>query len=225
MDQILEPLLSEEILPIFNKASLFGGKVVHATSTMMKYLNITTFQVSNNGLICIKLSEEIILQEKWPISVRLNYRNITFQLEPDNYTISGETITGTLPIKAKAIALRANERYAMPLSSDIKTSFYRIENRGGTVDIIAKVLDVSETGLGIIIDDAEEDLLKQNDHFWLKSINNLILPEPIFGRLVYSFQRRFKDTSDLKAGLSLSSPLSEDLMMRLHKISLITLKG
>ncbi|MFP5384816.1 MAG: PilZ domain-containing protein [Bacteriovoracia bacterium] len=225
MDHLLESLSQEEMSEILLKASLFGGQVTHPTPTRNLSIEILTFDLHRSGKLIIKLKEKINIHDKWPVTVKLNYRNISFQIEPDFYWIEDDILIGELPKKARAIPARDNKRFVLPLNSKIVTTLHRSEKRGETCDLNGTLLDISEKGLGIVVSTPDEELLKANDHVWITSINSEKLPGPVFARIVYVYSRRFRDTVDLRAGLSLESSLPLDVTRKLKDMSSLTLKG
>ena len=225
MDQSLESLPQEEIFQVLLKASLFGGQVIHPTPSRNLSIEIESFSLHRSGKLVIKLQNKIEIQDKWHVTVQLNYRNISFQLEPDLYWIEDNILIGELPKRARAIPARHNKRFVMPLNSQISTTLHRSEKRGEISDLKGTVLDVSEKGLGILVSATDEETLKENDHVWITSINSEKLPGPLFARIVYVYSRKFKDTIDLRAGLALETTLPMDVARKLKELSSLTLKG
>lgn len=219
MDNSYISLSSDEILAAIEKASLFGGQVSYPTASRNETLNIERITVDNDGRITMSLNGEIVMEERWPVSVMLNYRDISFQLDPKHYSIQDKTIQGTLPEKARGLRKRHDERYILPQQSSVTTTMYRIEKRGGSLELNLKVLDVSNSGLAVLVQDLkEENVLLKNDHLWVKSINGLQLEQPIFAKVVYVSQRNYKDTIDLKAGLQLQETLPGAVMRELQSL-------
>lgn len=224
MDLSLIKLLdTKEITPILHKASLFGGKVAQPTLTSSVITVIKSIDVRSNE-IRIKLFEDASLETNRPITIRLNYRNLNFILEPKQYSVTGTTIVTQLPTEAKAIALRPDERYVLPLHAKSLVSMKRIEKRGTQVEMDSTIVDVSRKGFGLLVNQTEEDLILKHDHIWVKSINNIPLPKPIFGRVVYVLERKYKDNVvDLKIGVSLESEIPEEIFEELKRMCQLVL--
>lgn len=224
MDSNLKALETYEIPYIIEKASLFGGRIVQPTPDANLTTLITRIDVDSYGMMFIRFSEEFAVEKERPVTVRLNYRNVSFLLDSKQYSIEGNVIVSQLPREAKAIAIRPNERYAMPLNSKVSSTIYRIEKRGGSVELNSHVVDVSTMGLGLIIHNSEEGVLLKNDHIWIRNINGRMLEEPIFGRIVYAHTRKFKDGSiDTKVGVSLESAIPENIFYELQNLSRVIL--
>lgn len=215
-----------EILPTINKASLFGGKISHPTSSHNEIFNINKIDIDSYGTMFIKVNELCTLEHKWPVSIMLNYRDISFQLEPDQYAIEGNVIVGQLPQKVRALPSRHDERYVLPILSQVQTSTYRIEKRGGNLELRMKVVDFSKSGMAILIQNVtEDDILLRNDHLWIKDINGITLDEPIFATIVYVSHRKYKDTVDLKAGISLQKEIPEAVFKKLQSMCSLILSA
>jgi hypothetical protein len=219
MDHSFITIPSDDIYSVIKKASLFGGTISYPTSSRNEMLNIDRIELDKHGKITLELSGDIMMKEKWPVSVTLNYRDITFQFDPKFYAIEGKKIISTLPEKARAIKERIDKRYILPHQSNIKTSMYRIEKRGGGLELDLKILDLSKKGLAILVQDPkEENALLRNDHLWIKSINGITLEQPIFATVVYVSHRHYKDALDLKAGLQLKEPIPGPVFRDLQKL-------
>lgn len=225
MDHTLHLLDSHEIPSVIQKASVFGGKIAQPSSTANASSLITRLDVDTCGVMFIRLMNEVQIEKKRPISIRLNYRNLSFSLDSEDYTVEGQTLIGQIPTKAKAIAIRDTERYIFPLDKKISGFVHRVENRGGNLDAEVMLIDVSRNGIGLLLPDCEKDAIVANDHIWLRSINGVSLETPIFGRIVYAFERKFKDTVDLKCGVSLENSLPEEVFLALQQQCRLVLRG
>lgn len=225
MDHTLYAVPSHEIPSIIEKASIFGGKIAQPSSTLNPSSLITRLDVDSSGVLLIRFHQEIDFEKNRPVNIRLNYRNVTFYLDSQDYSIQGQTLIGQLPREAKAIAIRDTERYVFPLDAKIAAHLHRVEKRGDQLSKSIRLVDVSSRGLGIIISDAEANSLIANDHIWLHSLNDLKLPQAIFGRVIYSFERKFKDTTEVKCGISLENPLPDDVFAELQQLCRLVLKA
>lgn len=223
---LLKTIASSEIPSLIEKASLFGGKIAQPTPATNIISPIKSIDI-DNGLITIQLTQEITLETDRPVSINLNYRSVNFQLDSKQFSLEGTTLTGPVPTTAKGLVIRDTERYCLPYNSQTMTSIYRIEKRGGTLDLDVTLVDVSARGMGILIKNAEEeDLLLKNDHIWIRTINNVKLPEPIFARVIYTINRKYKDgTLEIKAGISLEKQIPEEVFRDLQQLCRLVLSA
>lgn len=223
---LLKIINSHEIPSLLEKASLFGGKIAQPTPATNIITAIKSINIEDDS-VTIKLFEEVSLEQERPISIKLNYRNVNFQFESRQYSIEGSTIRGKMPTVAKGLVIRDTERYVMPFNSPVFTGIHRVEKRGGCLSLDVSLVDISARGMGILIKNAdEEDMLLKNDHLWIKSIHDQKLEEPIFAKVIYTINRKYKDgTLEIKAGVSLDREIPEDLFRDLQQLCHLVLKA
>lgn len=221
---LLKQLHVFEIAEVVEKATLFGGTIAQHNLKELRTSKIKRMDVDHYGTMMIQLNEDSDLVHDYPISIQLNYRNVSFNLDPLKFEVSGNVLIAVLPREAKALALRDTHRYAFPLSSSIMSSLHRIEKRAESPELQTQLIDVSQFGLGLVVHHAEGDVLLMNDHIWVKSINGIILEKPLFGRVVYAKKRKYKDdTADLRVGISLDAAIPEETFIKLQKMCRLVL--
>lgn len=223
---LLKTITSSEIPALIEKASLFGGKIAQPTPATNIISPIKSIDIED-GLITIRLTEEVTLEKDRPVSINLNYRSVNFQLDSKQYSFEGTTLTGPVPTVAKGLVIRDTERYVLPFNSQTMTNIHRTENRGGTLDADVTLVDVSARGMGILLKNAEEEnMLMKNDHVWIRTINNVKLETPIFARVIYAINRKYKDgTLEIKAGISLEKQIPEEVFRDLQQLCRLVLKA
>ena len=95
-----------------------------------------------------------------------------------------------------------------------------------TPQIEVRNIDVSENGIGILISGANREFFRPYDHFWIKAIDNKLLTREIFGTVLYVAPKGyFLKKTDVRVGLSLSTPLSWDTFYDLKKRCKIVLSA
>jgi hypothetical protein len=218
MDKLLlRNLGSDEIPLVLEKASLFGGNIAQPTLNSKIISIIRRIELNHNGTMTMKLFDQIPLENDRHISINLNYRNIHFHIDPKSFQYEGDNLIMHIPREARAHAQRHTESYVIPLNEKIPVDIYRIEKRGANGNLVASIVDVSQNGLGLLISNADEDAIVDNDHIWIKSIHGTELETPIFGRIVYVKHRRYKDNShDTKLGISLDSNIPVEIFRKLQ---------
>lgn len=224
MDHNLYALPSHEIPSVIQKASVFGGKIAQS-SVNNKATRISRMDVDTCGLMFMTFSDDVEIENGRPVAIRLNYRNVSFHLNSEDYSIDGRTLISSLPRHVKALAIRDTERYAFPLDSLIKAEIHRVEKRGVSLSGDVKLVDVSGKGLGFILANAEEQSLMSNDHIWIRNIDGLSLERPLFGRIVYAYERKYRNSIDLKCGVSLDEAIPEDIFNTLQKKCRLVLRA
>jgi hypothetical protein len=205
---VMKNLETEEIPKVIAKAALFGGTLVQPNLLTNLSTTITNIEVSHEGKLTIKLSEELSLQEDRPITVDLNYRDMFFRLKAGQYSSQGDTIVSELPKEARALPRRIYERYRpkVPITTDIR----RAEKRDRSSDLVAQIADISLTGLGLQFGELRDGTLIGFDHIWIKEIHGMVLEKPLFGRVIY--------VSGPRVGIAFDALMPEDVFQTLEKL-------
>jgi hypothetical protein len=99
------------------------------------------------------------------------------------------------------------------------SSIYRTEKRGGNCSLEAGLFDFSPKGLGLVLHNVEEGTLQKHDHIWIKSINNIKLENPIFGKVVYLLDQE----KSLRVGVSLDGEIPDEIFKKLQTMSHLVL--
>jgi len=80
------------------------------------------------------------------------------------------------------------------------------------------MIDVSESGVGILISGVNKEFFRPYDHFWIKAIDHKQLNRDIFGTVLYVAPKGyFLKKQDVRVGLSLSTPIGWDTLSNLKK--------
>lgn len=209
----------QELPDLLCKAVLFGGEIEQPTISSNRVSPIKSITIDSMSMMKIELYEEFSAEDERHIKIKLNYRKLFFHLTPKQYLVEGNTLITTFPKTARALALREGERYIMPINSHIMSSIYRTEKRGGNCSLEAGLFDFSPKGLGLVLQNVEEGTLQKHDHIWIKSINNIKLENPIFGRVVYLLNQ----TKSLRVGVSLEGGIPDEIFKQLQMMSHLVL--
>lgn len=216
---------SSQIASLLEKASIFVGQIHQPYAEGIRKFSINRLEVTSKNKIIFTFTQAPQLESARALSIHLNYRNISFSLDPDQFDLTSENIVSTLPYQAKALIERHFSRYLLPLNSQLQIDFSRIEKRAGQLNSSAHLLDVSKNGMALILKNCDKDQLIAFDHIWIKSIEGIKLHKPLFGRVVYSQPRLFKDGAvDVKAGISLEHLLDEEIFSSLKEKSQLVLR-
>lgn len=209
----------QELPSLLSKAVVFGGEIEQPTISSNRISPIKSITIDSMNMMKIELYEEFSAENERHIKIKLNYRKLFFHLTPKQFLVEGNTLITTFPKTARALALREGERFIMPVNSHIMSSIYRTERRGGNCSLEAGLFDFSPKGLGLVLQNVEEDVLQKHDHVWIKSINNIKLENPIFGRVVYLLNQ----PKSLRVGISLDVGIPEEIFKQLQMMSHLVL--
>lgn len=212
------------IISAIEKGAYFGGDIWQTgASGLREVFQVVKIQLSSNQeKLILKTDSLTLVNQNYPIFVRLRYRNIIFRLSAQEFTVVGDEITCYIPTEVKALAKRSTDRYVLPSNLDISLS---IKRYGRTLteklpELEVRIIDVSESGIGILISGANRDFLKAYDHFLIKAIDHKRLSRDIFGTVLYVAPKGYYlRKSDVRVGLSLSTPLNWEVFDQLKKKS------
>jgi hypothetical protein len=219
----LQPLDKQiHILSAIEKGAAFGGDIWQTGATdVREVFQIVQIQVDSiHDKIILRTNSLSFVEQNYPIFIRLRYRNIIFRLDPVEFRVVDDKITCNIPHDVKALATRTNERYVLPVELDISLSIKRFGRtvKEMTPELEVRIIDVSENGIGILISGANREFFRPYDHFWIKAIDHKALNRDIFGTVLYVAPKGyFLKKSDVRVGLSLSTPLSWDTFYSLKK--------
>jgi hypothetical protein len=222
----LKPLHEDEVVPVIKRAMCFGGRLQQMGLEIGATAPIKFIEADPNGGIRLELAEEVELELDRPIWISLAYRQLTFRLEPGQFSTQGNAIHASYPKSAKALDNRITDRYVLPQTYHVKCQLRRTEKRSSDSDLLVKIVDLSLSGLGISLSgiSAEEEVLVKNDHVWIQTINQHVLENPIFGRVVYVSERKYKDGSlELRVGIALNAGLPKGIFDELSDLCLLVL--
>ena len=210
------------IISALEKAASFGGHIWQTgTSGGREVFQIVQMQVDSlQGKIILRTNSLTMVEPDYQIFVRLRYRNIIFKLDPNEYKVIDDKIHCPIPLDVKALAKRPNDRYVLPVEQNVSLSVKRLGRAIREISPVleVRIIDVSETGIGILISGANREFFKPYDHFWVKAIDNKPLTKEIFGTVLYvSPKGYYLKKSDVRIGLSLKTPLSWDTLADLKK--------
>lgn len=218
------------ILNAIERGASFGGDIwqtgVCGTREVFQVVQIQVDSVHDK--IVLRVNSLSQVEQPYPIFVRLRYRNIIFRLEPHEFKVIDSKIICEIPGDVKALAMRTTERYVLPFELDISLSIKRFGRtiREITPELEVRIIDVSTSGIGILISSANRDFLRPYDHFWIKAIDHKLLNRDIFGTVLYVAPKGyFLRKQDVRIGLHLSTPLSWDTFDSLKKKCKIVLSA
>ena len=208
---LMKPVTSSvEILTIFKRGSPYGCQIFQTDHQMYPGpIECSIEIIHDSNCFIIRSKDFSLIDNRHDLYVRLHYRKISFRLKPSEFMIQDEGIFCKYPKELIGLMERHDgDRYLIPNHSDISLSLKRVEKslRETTYPMELRILDVSQKGFGIYISSKNSDYLKQNDVFWLTSVDQTLLRRPIYGHVSYVTQCG-RTKGNVRVGLCLSSPL------------------
>jgi len=210
------------VLSAIERGVAFGGDIWQTGhQDIREIFQIVQAQLDTvNEKVIFRTNSLSQVSQEFPVFVRLRYRNIIFRLEAHEFKVVGDKLICSIPSEVKALALRGSERYVLPFELDVSISIKKFTHnlKEITPELEVRMIDVSESGIGIIISGANKDFLKPYDHFWIKAIDHEKLNRDIFGTVLYVAPNGFYfKKQDVRIGLSLSTALSWENFCTLKK--------
>jgi hypothetical protein len=210
------------IISAIERGSAFGGDIWQTgLDDTREVFQIVQAQVDVvNDKVIFRTNSLAQVSQDFSIFVRLRYRNIIFRLESHEFKVVADRLICSIPKEVKALAVRSTERYVLPFEQDVSLSIKKITatSKDFAPEIEVRMVDVSESGIGILISGANRDFLKPYDHFWIKAINHEKLKRDIFGTVLYVAPKGyFLKRQDVRIGLSLSTALNWETFCTLKK--------
>ena len=203
------------IVSAIERGASFGGDIwqVGAEQKRTVFHFIQLEFDSFHEKIILKSTSLSQVEQGYPIFIRLHYRNIVFRLEREQFQVIGNKLICSIPKEVRALAMRPTDRYVLPFDLDMSISIQRFARsiKEMTPGLEVRLIDVSESGIGIMISGSNKDFLRPCDHFWIKEIDHKTLDRDIFGTVLYVTPKK----QDVRVGLSLSVPLNWNVFSRL----------
>lgn len=151
-----------------------------------------------------------------PIYVKLDYRTTVFKVS--SYREGADGVHFSFPQEMKTLELRAFPRHQFHPNQEqtvaLKPSLAGNRDQGHELQV--RVLDISPTGIGLIISEHNRSFLKNNRILWVTQLGSHKLGHPVLAEVVYmnnEVDLKFsgRRQKELKVGLKLSGFFPEDI--------------
>lgn len=204
-----------EILRILQKSTALQENLIwqsHAlgkTVVPIHYLEIDF--ISREVLVNFN-SEHYRLDPKLPLYVKLGYRTSVFKVS--EYRQGHDSVYFSFPELIKTQELRFNPRQNFRASQEKFVTLKSLNSNDAGSELKVRAMDVSETGLGLVVSDQNRHFLKNNRILWVTGLQESKLDHPVLAEVVYINQEvdpKFviKRQKSLKVGLKLSGIFPE----------------
>jgi hypothetical protein len=159
------------------------------------------------------------IDEELPLYVKLDYKSTVFKVL--DYKDEHRSVSFTFPKEIKTLELRIHPRFDVAqkdLSVALRPSLNGTRDLGPQLQV--RVLDISETGLGLMVSEQNRAFLKYNRILWLTELGGNKLDHPVLGEIAYmnhEFDSRIlsRKMKELKVGLKLSGYIHQDIFEKL----------
>jgi hypothetical protein len=154
----------EEIASMARKAPVMEiGQIWQTLPGKREVYKITSMEVLSEAMI-FQTNLPLELEIDFPIYINLNFKNLIFKIEPNEYRAFKNQLSCTYPKEAKAIESRVFDRTYLPK----KTNLYlilRTISASTALDIKVSLENVSDKGLGLRANSLNRDYFDRNSSF------------------------------------------------------------
>ncbi|MGE3608420.1 MAG: hypothetical protein AB7I27_02440 [Bacteriovoracaceae bacterium] len=216
-----------EIIELINKGSSFDSEIWQTDTKSRLISKILKVEMDRElSYFTIQTLDHLSFNKTSPLFFRFAYRNIIFKSSPGQFDFSGERLFCNLPKEVMALEARKDSRYVLSNQSGVSITLRRGERTIKEIvhDLEVRVIDVSESGFGVVISGANKNLIGRYDYIWLKAIDQRPLSTHIFGTISYITDKSsILKRGEVRVGLSLQTKLKKEILESLQRRSYLTL--
>lgn len=205
----------KEILRIIQKASLEKDNFfwqTHADRRDIAPIDHFEIDYAARDVVVTFRKPGLKLSRDLPLYVKLDHNDSVFKTT--DFKASAQTIQFSVPKEVKTLELRESPRHAFRADQfkiiTVKPTLGAAADISNNIEF--RVIDISETGMGLVISENNRSYLKNNRILWITHLQRVELPTPILAEIVYItsesdsklVNRREKE---LKVGMKLSGKI------------------
>ena len=209
-----------EILRILQKATtlqdniLWQSHALRKTVIPIRYLEIDF--ITREVLVNFH-SEHYQIDSELPLYVKLDYRTSIFKI--GEFRQNQDSLHFSFPELIKTEELRTTPRHKFRAAQDKYITLRSSSGRENGSELKVRTMDVSESGLGLVVSEQNRSFFKNNRVLWLTGFQESTLVHPVLAEVVYinsEVEPEFiiKKQKSLKVGLKISGTIPEDLYSR-----------
>lgn len=197
-----------DIIKAIEKAVRYGGEIWQDEDEKqpLEVLHIQTdFE---NGQFILDLNTSIKIDILLPIKLHFFYRRTSLELNPLCYKVTGHRLWFNFPTSITALNKRSEDRYGFPMETNLLVNLKLLSQDR---KLVAKLVDVSENGLGLILTGVNVDTFNECKDIHIEAIDQKTNGAEIDGAVVYSIIDRMR-YGGTHIGIRLSKPLSKSML-------------
>lgn len=209
-----------EILRILQKSATLHENILWQSHTLGK--NIIPVQFLEIDFIARELvvtfnSQHYRIDDDLPLYVKLSYRETVFKIT--SFKQGQNSVFFTFPELIKTEELRLTPRHTFkPLQEKyvtLRSTMNDVTKDAGN-ELKVRVMDISATGLGLVVSEQNRSFLKNNRVLWLTGLQDMKLVYPILAEVVYinsEVDPKFviKKQKSIKVGLKISGSFNPEI--------------
>lgn len=199
-----------EILRILQKATTLQDNILwqsHALSkTIVPVRYIEIDFIAREVLVNFN-SEHHRIDNELPLFVKLGYRTSVFKISKFRQTQN--TLSFSFPDLIKTEELRTYPRHTFKVAQDKFVTLRSSTAKENGSELKVRAIDISETGLGLVVSEQNRSFLKNNRILWITGLQDTSLEKPVLAEIVYMNSEIdpkyiIKKQKSLKVGLKIS---------------------
>ena len=206
---------TKEILRILQRSeSSLGNFLWQNIDNHKKIIPISRMEIDFVGReVVVLMGQNFAIDENYPIFVKLDYKHSVFKIS--EFLIKKNVIHFTFPGMVKTLEMRSAERILFGIDDERKIKLQAPSHlKQGSQGVFVRVLDVSRTGMGLMVSETGRTYFKNNPKLLVTSLGNQDLKEPIQIETVYinsevPSKYRYRRGQELKVGIRFVSPVQE----------------
>lgn len=206
-----------EILRILQKATTLQENILwqsHALSKTVIPIQYIEIDFISREVLVNFTSEHYRIDPELPLYVKLGYRTSVFKIT--EFRQNQNSIYFSFPDVIKTQELRGQPRHKFRPAQDKFVTLRSSTGRENGSELKVRAMDVSETGLGLVVSEQNRNFLKNNRILWVTGLQDANLDYPVLAEVVYmnsEVDPKFiiKKQKSLKVGLKVSGIFPEVL--------------
>lgn len=209
-----------EILRILQKSATLSENIIwqsHSAGKTIVPVQFMEIDFITRELVANVGSQHPPLDPGLPLYVKLSYRTSVFKIT--TYSQSHDSVFFSFPELIKTEELRTSPRYTFRAAQEkyvtLRSTNNNVANQAGN-ELKVRAIDVSETGIGLIVSENNRNFLKNNRILWITGLQGMMMVHPVLAEIVYintevDPKYQIKKQKSLKVGLKISGVFQEDV--------------
>lgn len=213
-----------EIIRIIQKSSYLPGNLIWQSGPKGKLvIEATHLEIDfvSRGIALSYNTQKYKLEPNLPLYVKLEHRSSVFKIT--QFAEGINSLHFSFPETLKTLELRSERRFEFAEGEreiSLKPSLNLLNSDSGN-EIKVRLVDLSLSGVGLLLSENNRSFIKKNKFLWLTEIDGHRLYDPILAEVVYVtsddegkiYRRKEKA---LRVGLKLSSTIPKEILSLLH---------
>jgi hypothetical protein len=213
-----------EILRIVQKSSYLPGNLIWQSKPNGKLvIEATHLEIDfvSRGIALSFDTQKYNLDPTLPLYVKLEHRSSVFKVT--NFAVGMHSLNFSFPESLKTVELRSERRFEFEEGQRqiaLKPSLNLLNSDSGN-EIKVRLVDLSLSGVGLLLSENNRSFIKKNKFLWLTEIDGRRMYDPILAEVVYAVSddegkiHRRKERA-LRVGLKLSSQVPKEILSSLR---------